>query len=151
MGGARPKAVVEDQDGLWLAKFNAPQDRWNVARVEHTMLMLARSCGLAVADSRVIDVAGRDVLLVKRFGAIILECGFIQNLPRCRGTVKRHIEAAGSHVQEVNAQAVWPGTAQWTRPPQQRHVRQKIGNEDRQKPLPYIILKLMYQFVEMEF
>lgn len=67
MGGARPKAVVEDKDGLWLAKFNAPQDRWNVARVEHTMLMLARSCGLAVADSRVIDVAGRDVLLVKRF------------------------------------------------------------------------------------
>lgn len=78
MGGARPKAVVEDQDGLWLAKFNAPQDRWNVARVEHTMLMLARSCGLSVADSRVIDVAGRDVLLVKRFDRSKTDEGYLR-------------------------------------------------------------------------
>jgi len=27
MGGARPKAVVDDEDGLWLAKFNRPEDR----------------------------------------------------------------------------------------------------------------------------
>jgi len=33
MGGARPKAVVEDQEGLWLAKFNRPDDKWNNARV----------------------------------------------------------------------------------------------------------------------
>jgi len=31
------------------------------------MLTLARECGLAVARSRVVDIAGRDVLLVKRF------------------------------------------------------------------------------------
>jgi len=67
MGGARPKAVVEDQDGLWIAKFNRPDDTWNSAKVEHAMLMLARACGLTTAESRVVDVAGRDVLLVKRF------------------------------------------------------------------------------------
>lgn len=67
MGGARPKAVVEDTSGLWLAKFNRSDDGWNSARVEHAMLMLARECGLETAESRVIDVAGRDVLLVKRF------------------------------------------------------------------------------------
>lgn len=67
MGGARPKAVVEDDDGLWVAKFNRPDDKWNSARVEHAMLVLARDCGLNTAESRVIDVAGRDVLLVKRF------------------------------------------------------------------------------------
>ena len=67
MGGARPKAVVEDDEGLWVAKFNRPDDTWNNARVEHAMLMLARACGLATAESRVVDVAGRDVLLVKRF------------------------------------------------------------------------------------
>ena len=38
MGGARPKAVVEDEDGLWIAKFNRPDDTWNSARVEHAML-----------------------------------------------------------------------------------------------------------------
>lgn len=78
MGGARPKAVVEDADGLWLAKFNTTHDRWNVARVEHTMLTLARSCGLAVADSRVIDVAGRDVLLVKRFDRTRTHEGYLR-------------------------------------------------------------------------
>ena len=67
MGGARPKAVVEDDDGLWIAKFNRPDDGWNSARVEHAMLLLARACGLSTAESRVTDVAGRDVLLVKRF------------------------------------------------------------------------------------
>lgn len=67
MGGARPKAVVEDADGLWLAKFNKPDDRWNHARVEHAMLRLARECGLGAAQSRVVAAGGRDVLLVKRF------------------------------------------------------------------------------------
>ena len=67
MGGARPKAVIEDDDGLWIAKFNRPDDAWNSARVEYAMLMLARACGLVTAESRVVDVGGRDVLLVKRF------------------------------------------------------------------------------------
>lgn len=67
MGGARPKAVVEDRHGLWLAKFNRSDDRWNSARVEHAMLLLARSCGITTAESRVVSVGGRDVLLVKRF------------------------------------------------------------------------------------
>lgn len=67
MGGARPKAVVEDGDSLWVAKFNHPDDRWNYARIEHSMLMLARECGLQTAKSRVETVGGRDVLMVKRF------------------------------------------------------------------------------------
>jgi len=67
MGGARPKAVVEDGDGLWVAKFNRPEDPWNSARVEHAMLLLARACGLVTAESRVVEVGGREVLLVKRF------------------------------------------------------------------------------------
>ncbi|HEX5370913.1 MAG TPA: type II toxin-antitoxin system HipA family toxin [Dehalococcoidia bacterium] len=67
MGGARPKVVVENDGALWLAKFNRADDPWNSARVEHAMLILARECGLSTADSRVIQAAGRDVLLVKRF------------------------------------------------------------------------------------
>jgi serine/threonine-protein kinase HipA len=67
MGGARPKAVVEDDDALWIAKFASPQDRWNHPRVEHAMLNLAKTCGLDVADSKVTSVGGKDVLLVRRF------------------------------------------------------------------------------------
>lgn len=76
MGGARPKAVVEDDDGLWIAKFNRPDDPWNNARVEHAMLMLARACGLVTAESRVVGVAGRDVLLVKRFDRERTDAGY---------------------------------------------------------------------------
>lgn len=76
MGGARPKAVVADDDGLWIAKFNRPDDPWNNARVEHAMLTLARVCGLVTAESRVVEVAGRDVLLVKRFDREKTDAGY---------------------------------------------------------------------------
>ena len=78
MGGARPKAVVEDEAGLWIAKFNRPDDAWNSARVEHAMLVLARACGLATAESRVVNVAGRDVLLVKRFDREVATGGYLR-------------------------------------------------------------------------
>jgi serine/threonine-protein kinase HipA len=67
MGGARPKAVISDDVGLWLAKFGRPDDRWNNPRVEHAMLELARNCGIKTARSRVETVGGKDVLLVQRF------------------------------------------------------------------------------------
>lgn len=76
MGGARPKAVVEDADGLWIAKFNRADDKWNHARVEHAMLELARACGLNASYSRVETIGDRDVLLVKRFDREMTEGGY---------------------------------------------------------------------------
>ena len=67
LGGARPKAVVQDDHDLWIAKFSRNDDRWNHPRVEHGMLALARACGLDASDSRLDSVGGRDVLLVRRF------------------------------------------------------------------------------------
>lgn len=67
MGGARPKAVVQDDNNLWIAKFSRHDDSWNHPRVEHGLLKLAGTCGLDVADSRIETVADRDVLLVRRF------------------------------------------------------------------------------------
>ena len=67
MGGARPKAVIQDQGLLWIAKFARPDDRWNSERVEDAMLRLARQCGISAAESRIERVGGKDVLLVKRF------------------------------------------------------------------------------------
>ena len=77
MGGARPKVVVEDDGALWIAKFNVPKDdKWNYARVEHAMLTLARSAGLSVSESRVVQVGDRDVLLVKRFDREHTDAGY---------------------------------------------------------------------------
>jgi serine/threonine-protein kinase HipA len=76
MGGARPKVVVESQSALWLAKFNRPDDRWNMARVELATLQLARRCGLQAAQSEIVTVGGRDVLLVKRFDREPVQGGY---------------------------------------------------------------------------
>jgi serine/threonine-protein kinase HipA len=65
--GARAKAVVEDGEGLWITKFNRPDDRWNNTRVERAMLELAKTWGVSVATSCVETIGGKDVLLVKRF------------------------------------------------------------------------------------
>lgn len=67
MGGARPKALVEDGEALWIAKFRQRSDRWNLPRVEHGLLRLARRCGLETAGSRVERIGDRDALLVRRF------------------------------------------------------------------------------------
>ncbi len=78
MGGARPKTVVEDAEGLWVAKFNRPDDQWNHARVECAMLELANVCGLTASRSRVETVGGRDVLLVKRFDRERTDQGYLR-------------------------------------------------------------------------
>lgn len=76
MGGARPKAVVQQDNDLWIAKFSRQDDRWNHPRVEHGLLKLAEACGLNVADSRMEIVGGRDVLLVRRFDRDWAETGY---------------------------------------------------------------------------
>lgn len=76
MGGARPKAIVQDDEGLWIAKFNRPDDRWNNTCVEHAMLRLARRCGITTAESRVETVGGKDVLLIKRFDRERSDAGY---------------------------------------------------------------------------
>jgi serine/threonine-protein kinase HipA len=79
MGGARPKATVEDEDGLWLAKFPHRDDRWNNPRVEHAMLTLAHECGISCAESRIVTIGDKDVILVKRFDRHKAEKGYLRS------------------------------------------------------------------------
>ena len=67
-GGARPKATVrDDEGGLWLAKFPARNDAFDVARAETCTLELARRCGLTVPEVRHCDIGNRSVMLIRRF------------------------------------------------------------------------------------
>lgn len=79
LGGARPKNVVETEDGLWIAKFPEKGDRWNNTRVEAAMLALARECGLRACDARVVEVAAADVLLVRRFDRVKIREGYLRH------------------------------------------------------------------------
>jgi serine/threonine-protein kinase HipA len=68
IGGARPKASITDASGrLTIAKFPRSNDEWDVPAWEEVELRLARRAGLTVAESELLPVAGRHVLLVYRF------------------------------------------------------------------------------------
>jgi serine/threonine-protein kinase HipA len=67
MGGARPKAVIEADNHLWIAKFERTTDTFDQCGAEHATMRLAALCGLEVAETRLVDVGRRKAILVKRF------------------------------------------------------------------------------------
>lgn len=69
LGGARPKAHVRVADGtLAIAKFpSAAHDTWNVMAWEKVAHDLARSAGITVPRTTLLNLAGRSVLLIDRF------------------------------------------------------------------------------------
>jgi len=78
MGGARPKATIEDGNRLWVGKFPEKADRCNLQRVEFATLELARRCGIAACNARLESVGGRDVLMVERFDREFAEGGYLR-------------------------------------------------------------------------
>lgn len=67
LGGARPKASVVDDGQLLIAKFPHHHDEWDVMAWEKTALDLAEMCGFPTPSRRLVDVAGRQVLVLGRF------------------------------------------------------------------------------------
>ncbi|MDN5745049.1 MAG: HipA domain-containing protein [Nocardioidaceae bacterium] len=69
IGGARPKVLIRDEDGVdWIAKLSSSSDKvFSVPNAEGASLELARRAGLTVPDSPIGTSLGREVLLVRRF------------------------------------------------------------------------------------
>lgn len=68
IGGARPKASVIDQHGyLSIAKFPKETDDYSVETWEEIALRLAEQAGIATPKHELIEVAGKAVLLSRRF------------------------------------------------------------------------------------
>ena len=76
LGGARPKAMIEDGHKKLIAKFSSSTDTYNVVKAEFIAMHLAEKAGLSVAPVRLAHVAGKDVLLVERFDRIKSEAGW---------------------------------------------------------------------------
>jgi len=71
LGGARPKTSVRDRDGtLAIAKFPHRDDEIDTVRWEAAALGLAERAGISVPQCRVGEVAGRSVLLLRRFDRV---------------------------------------------------------------------------------
>ena len=67
VGGARPKALLEDGDRSLIAKFSSVTDPYSVVKGEYAAMELGRRAGLDVAGVELTQARGKDVLLVERF------------------------------------------------------------------------------------
>lgn len=76
LGGARPKAMIEDGDKKLIAKFSSASDTYNIVKAEFIAMRLAATAGLNVAPVRLTHVAGKDVLLIERFDRLRTEGGW---------------------------------------------------------------------------
>ncbi|AMK10593.1 type II toxin-antitoxin system HipA family toxin [Pseudodesulfovibrio indicus] len=78
IGGARPKALIEDGAEKFVAKFSSSTDVYNVVKAEFVAMRLAALAGIDAAEVRLERAAGRDVLLVRRFDRERAEGGWLR-------------------------------------------------------------------------
>ena len=70
IGGARPKALIEDGDTKYIAKFSSSTDLYNVVKAEFISMRLAGLVGLDAAPVSLTKCFNKDVLLIERFDRI---------------------------------------------------------------------------------
>ena len=67
IGGARPKALIEERGRKYVAKFSSSNDLYSIVKAEFIAMRLAKLAGLKVAPVTLTRSANKDVLLVERF------------------------------------------------------------------------------------
>ena len=80
IGGARPKALIEDGDVKYVAKFSSGIDVYGVIKAEFIAMRLAALSGLDVTPVKLARAAGKDVLLVRRFDRDYSDKGWTRKL-----------------------------------------------------------------------
>ena len=70
IGGARPKALIEDQGKKYVAKFSTSTDLYSVVKAEFIAMRLAEMAGLNTAPVKLAQAANKDVLLIERFDRV---------------------------------------------------------------------------------
>ncbi|MCA5894503.1 type II toxin-antitoxin system HipA family toxin [Isoptericola sp. NEAU-Y5] len=75
IGGARPKALLQDGDRQLVAKFSSSTDTRPAVQAEAVAMLLARRAGINVPDVEVTRAAGHEVLLLDRFDRVAKPAG----------------------------------------------------------------------------
>nr|MEE4267103.1 type II toxin-antitoxin system HipA family toxin [Candidatus Krumholzibacteria bacterium] len=84
IGGARPKALIDDGERKLIAKFSSSSDLYSVVKAEFVAMRLAAVMGLEVAPVSLTRAWGKDVLLIDRF----------DRQPAKDGWLRRHMVSA---------------------------------------------------------
>ncbi|WP_025091193.1 type II toxin-antitoxin system HipA family toxin [Brucella intermedia] len=79
IGGARPKALIDDGTKKFIAKFSAANDTYSVVKAEFIAMKLAIACGLNAAPVAMTRAAHKDVLLIERFDRTHTKDGWTKN------------------------------------------------------------------------
>jgi len=70
IGGARPKALIQEQGKKYVAKFSSGTDLYNVVKAEFIAMRLAALAGLNAAAVKLDKAVNKDVLLIERFDRV---------------------------------------------------------------------------------
>lgn len=76
LGGARPKALIDDKVTKYIAKFSATNDTYSVVKGEYLAMRLADVVGIDVAPVKLVKTTGKDVLLIERFDRDLTKNGW---------------------------------------------------------------------------
>lgn len=80
LGGARPKAQIDDGEKKYIAKFSSPTDLYSVVKAEFVAMRLAALAGLNVARVSLTSCLHKDVLLIERFDRVHAKAGWPRKL-----------------------------------------------------------------------
>lgn len=76
IGGARPKVLLRDGHGKYIAKFSSSNDTYSVVKAEFIAMRLARMAGLDAAPVTLARAMNQDALLIRRFDREPTEAGW---------------------------------------------------------------------------
>lgn len=119
LGGARPKASVVDQHGhLSIAKFPKETDDYSIETWEEIALRLAGRAGIATPRHELLQVAGKAVLLSRRFDRdgsrripFLSAMAMTGSKDGDRGSYPEIVDALARHGARAKADtAAWPST-----------------------------------------
>jgi serine/threonine-protein kinase HipA len=113
LGGARPKASVIDQHGhLSIAKFPKETDEYSMETWEEIALRLAAQAGITTPHHQLLQVAGKAVLLSRRFDRSgLIRIPFLSAMSMTgakdgeRGSYPEIVDALSSHGAQAKADA----------------------------------------------
>jgi len=80
IGGARPKALIDDGGRKFIAKFSSSNDTYSVVKGEYIAMRLAGMVGLNVAPVHLEKSMGKDVLLIERFDRMATDDGWTRKM-----------------------------------------------------------------------
>ncbi|MER2473242.1 type II toxin-antitoxin system HipA family toxin [Photorhabdus laumondii] len=78
IGGARPKALIEDKGKKYVAKFSSSSDLYSVVKAEFIAMRLAKLVGIDVASVKLTTSANKNVLLIERFDREYTQNGWLR-------------------------------------------------------------------------